>query len=70
MTRNQQVSYLNESVGHPACLKCGQPMQLLFFEEEYPGYNKRTFGCQPCDAIVTEWAPTPAGPQVGQEAEG
>ena len=58
MTRNQQVSYLYESVGHPACLKCGQPMRLLLVKEEYPGYSRQTFGCQPCDRIVTEWAPT------------
>ena len=58
MTRNQQVSYLYELVGHPACLKCGQPMRLLLVKEEYPGYSRQTFGCQPCDRIVTEWAPT------------
>ena len=59
MTRNQQVSYLHESVEHPACLKCGQPMRLVLVEEEYPGYSRRTFGCQPCDGTVTEWAATP-----------
>ncbi len=73
MTRSLQVSYLHELVDRPACLKCGTPMQLLLIEEEYPGYSRRTFGCQPCDGIVTEWAPTRAGPQVGvgmgQEAE-
>jgi hypothetical protein len=57
MTRNHQVSYPRELVDRPACLKCGMPMQLLFIEEEYPGYSRRTFGCNPCDGIVTEWAP-------------
>ena len=37
MTPSQQVSYLYEWVGHPACLKCGQPMRLLLVGEKYQG---------------------------------
>ncbi len=33
-------------------------MQLVTVEEEYPGYNRRTFGCARCDGTMTEWAPT------------
>ena len=33
-------------------------MRLLVIEEEYPGYSRQTLESQPCDGIVTEWAPT------------
>jgi len=56
MARKQRASNEVES---PTCLKCGAGMRPILIEEEYPGYERRTFGCQSCDGTMTEWAPVP-----------
>ena len=56
MTRKQHTSWLYE-MDSPTCLKCGAVMHPILIEEEYPGYERRTFGCQSCDGTMTEWAP-------------
>jgi hypothetical protein len=53
-----QFSYLHE-IDHPVCLRCGTQMQLILIEEEYPGYNRRTFGCQSCNGTMMEFAIAP-----------
>ena len=56
MARTQRALNAIES---PTCLKCGAGMRAILIEEEYPGYERRTFGCQSCDGTMTEWAPAP-----------
>jgi hypothetical protein len=32
------------AIESPTCLKCGAGMRAILIEEEYPGYERRTFG--------------------------
>jgi hypothetical protein len=31
------------AIESPTCLKCGAGMRTILIEEEYPGYERRTF---------------------------
>ena len=57
----------SRKVDQPLCLKCDKPMQLISIEEEYPGYSRLTFGCQPCDGTMTQWAATPTETAASNE---
>jgi hypothetical protein len=56
MARKLRASQLFE-IESPTCLKCGTVMHPILIEEEYPGYERRTFGCEACDGTMTQWAP-------------
>ena len=57
MARMLHASHAHE-IKSQSCLKCGSGMHLILIEEEYPGYDRRTFGCDSCDGTVIEWGPT------------
>jgi hypothetical protein len=41
---------------HPLCLLgCNAPMALTHTEDEYPGYQRRTFTCPDCGDTMTQW---------------
>ena len=56
VARDRPTSYPHECE-HPTCPRCNRLMQLVFVEEEYPGYSRRTFACQSCDGTMTAWVP-------------
>jgi len=67
MARKLHASHVCE-IESPTCLKCGAGMYPILIEEEYPGYERRTFGCQSCDGTMTEWAPAPIQASASNQA--